>query len=233
MTNHLVNYRFVKLVLSIQEKKIILQAIKEGFLSLWRRQAIAFNKEAALAISNALVEKYSEPQRVYHSLSHISNSLRYFDACRDRAADPDAIEIAIWFHDCIYALGAADNEQKSKDWFLEQTQGQLTSVLRNKVAELIMDTTHKDVPTTSDGKLLADIDMSSFGRPWDEYIRDSKAVCAEFPEKDSTQIARKLVGFLQFLVSHSPIYHSPFYAAHYEQKAQDNIAKHIALLLNK
>ena len=96
-----------------------------------------------------------------------------------------------------------------------------------------MDTTHKEVPATSDGRLLADIDMSSFGRPWDEYIRDSKAVCAEFPEKDSEQIERKLVGFLQFLVSRSPIYHSPFYAEHYEEKAQENISKHIALLSNK
>ena len=230
MTNHLVDYMFVKPSLSSQEKKIILYSLQKQFLSVWRRQAVLFNKQAALVIFNALVEKYSESQRAYHGLSHISNSLKYFEACRNEAVDPDAIEIAIWFHDCIYEIGAADNEQKSVDWFLDQTQDQLSSELRDKIAELIMDTTHKNVPATSDGRLLADVDMSSFGRPWNEYIRDSKAVCDEFPEQDTAQKDRKLVGFLQYLLGKGPIYHSPFYARHYEQKAQENISKHIRLL---
>ena len=132
-----------------KEKNIILHSIEKQFLSVWRKQATSFNEEAALTIFKALIEKYNEPWRVYHSLSHISNTLKYFDACRDQAVNPDAIEIAIWFHDCIYKLGAADNEQKSKDWFLDQTKDQLSSELRDEVARLIMDTIHKDVPTLS------------------------------------------------------------------------------------
>ena len=211
----------------------MLHLLETRFLSLWRRQALLFDGEIALTLFNDLVEKYSEPWRAYHSISHINNSLNYFDDCSDHAINPDAVELAIWFHDCIYELGATDNEEKSKDWFLARTTDQLSPTLRDEVARLIMDTTHKHIPATDDGRLLADIDMSSFSRPWDQYVRDSQAVRDEHGEPDSAEMDAKLVRFLQSLISNGPMYHSPFYAEHYEHKARENIARHITLLSNQ
>ena len=62
---------------------------------------------------------YGEAWRTYHNMEHIGACLTYFDRCRDVANHPDAIEMAIWFHDCIYEVGNTNNEALSRDWFLE------------------------------------------------------------------------------------------------------------------
>lgn len=69
--------------------------------------------------------RYSEPQRHYHTLEHISHML---DALKPRAAHK-TIKLAIWFHDCVYdpVKGGPWNEQESiRVWerFADSTQSQ-------------------------------------------------------------------------------------------------------------
>ena len=56
---------------------------------------------------------FAEPQRHYHNQQHIAECLTQFDAARNIARRPEAIEFAIWFHDAVYDPKAGDNEEKS------------------------------------------------------------------------------------------------------------------------
>ena len=203
---------------------------KQRFISLWQRHAFTQSGDVPALVFDQLIAMYSEQWRSYHNTEHIKASIGYFDLCKDHAEFGDAIEFSIWFHDCIYELGAADNEAKSRDWFLEKTNDYLVPALKQTADVLIMDTCHISVPKTADGKLIADIDLTSFGLPWDEYMQDSLAVQSEFPPRPADSVASGKRAFLNNLIKDGQIYYSDYYLENYEHKAQENVQRHLEIL---
>ena len=60
-----------------------------------------------------LERRHTEPQRHYHTLEHLEAMFRHWDAHRDALRDPEAVALAIFFHDIVYQPGRADNEAES------------------------------------------------------------------------------------------------------------------------
>ena len=204
--------------------------IEDRFILLWQRNAYKESVDVAKDVFSQLLDMYTESWRSYHNLEHITASLNYFDACKDHAQFSDAIEFAIWFHDCVYVLGDCDNEALSRDWFIKQANGYIVPAMIDCVGELIMDTCHLSVPNTDDGKLIADIDLTSFGLSWDEYLQDSKAVQSELPVISNGCVVKTKILFLQNLIKDGQIYYSDYYLTHFEEKAQLNVKKHLQTL---
>ena len=207
-----------------------MQSLKSRFVEAWNRIAKEEDADFASDVFERLEEMYGEPWRRYHTIHHIRACLGYFDECRHLADNPDNVEIAIWFHDCIYKIGDPENEANSRDWFLEVSDGKFTDRTRDTIAELIMDTNHRGPPASRDGKLLADIDMTSFSLPWSEYILDSAAVRDEFHDPYSGNTRTKMIGFLNSLLEQSAVYYTDHYLGDREQRAQQNIRKYLALI---
>jgi predicted metal-dependent HD superfamily phosphohydrolase len=112
----------------------------------------------------ALVSRYTEPHRAYHSLAHIAQLLEVFalhthagaGAQQDHALKPNqtvrdsvAVRLAIWFHDLVYSvydpvassIGAADDEERSAVDFLEfAARAELPHALVCRVVRMIMGT---------------------------------------------------------------------------------------------
>src|SRR5690606_30681130 len=64
-------------------------------------------------IGTELDERYGEPHRRYHTRTHLTAVLDLVDELAGHAADPDAVRLAAWFHDAVYAPERADNEERS------------------------------------------------------------------------------------------------------------------------
>ena len=58
---------------------------------------------------------YDMPEgvRAYHTLKHVSECLDHLDDVGDLIEFPQAVELAIWFHDCFYHPAQNDNEETS------------------------------------------------------------------------------------------------------------------------
>ncbi|WP_052700153.1 hypothetical protein [Methylocucumis oryzae] len=69
-------------------------------------------------ICQKILTLYNQPARRYHNIEHIIHCLKEFDQIGDQIPDPDAVEMALWFHDSIYYAGRIDNEQKKCRFFL-------------------------------------------------------------------------------------------------------------------
>ena len=54
------------------------------------------------AAGSALLDRYAEPHRRYHSTAHLAEVLDRIDELRGSAAFPDLVRLAAWFHDAIY-----------------------------------------------------------------------------------------------------------------------------------
>lgn len=67
------------------------------------------------AAGMALIRRWSEPHRHYHTLAHLTAVLAVVDAHAHTAAAPDRVRLAAWWHDAVYdprATGDA-NERAS------------------------------------------------------------------------------------------------------------------------
>src|SRR5689334_21941080 len=62
---------------------------------------------------NDLVQRYSDPERAYHTLHHIAQLLQTAETFKARLHDYEAVFLAIWFHDAVYNPLANDNEIES------------------------------------------------------------------------------------------------------------------------
>ncbi|MCZ6667783.1 MAG: hypothetical protein O6932_03865 [Gammaproteobacteria bacterium] len=196
----------------------------DRFQQLWRRCLLDQAIDNSTIIHQYLIEAYSETQRVYHTLHHIQHCLSLFDKISSELQNPDAVELAIWFHDLVYQPGAADNEQLSADQFMEMTRGIFDAPLRSTVVELIMATLHcgTDIDN-SDTKYMVDIDLSSFGLPWPEFLRDSNNIREEMGCLSDEVFYRKQIAFQRNLLDQPRFFKSDYFYDHYENQARKNL----------
>ena len=108
-----------------------------------------------------LVERYGESGRHYHTLAHVQQCLETFDALRDDAENPDAVEMALWFHDAVYDTRKKDNEAMSAGLaeVVLDVGGFPTDYIA-LVRRLVLATTHRDPPNDADEAVLIDCDLA-------------------------------------------------------------------------
>ena len=203
----------------------------ERFERLWSRCAPDGGPDPADGRFAALQRHYLEPHRRYHTAEHLNQCLVQLDAARQHMDHPDAVELAVWYHDAIYDVTAGDNELQSARLFARHAAGILPASLVETVHELIMVTAHCRVePSTSDQDFMVDIDLSSFGLPWLEFLRDSVAVREESPHLSDEVFYAKQRKFLTTLLSREHFYFTAFFRERHEQRARDNVSRYLASL---
>ena len=197
------------------------------FTALWAR-SLPGAAVAAEPAHGRLIELYGEPHRHYHTLNHIRHCQREFDGAAALMTDPDAVEMALWFHDAIYQSGAKDNERRSADLFRQWSGEHANPVFQQRVDNLIMATTHREPPDRGDAQFLVDIDLSSFGLPWEVCERDGRLIRAEFAEVADDQYYPGHLRFLRTLQDRSTFFCTEFFQQRYEPVARANLARIIA-----
>lgn len=183
--------------------------------------------EAPEVVFEELERGYSESGRHYHTPAHIDHCLAQFDQATADMVDPDAVEMAIWFHDLVYDARAEDNELRSAERFLELAGESLEPEFKSKVYDLIMVTAHPGYPKSTDEKFMVDIDLSSFGLPWEEFLRDSVAVREEFAHLSDPEFYPRQRAFLESLLDRGSFYLTDFFRGRLESSARENIRRHL------
>lgn len=207
---------------------------KQRFESLWNRCRTGSGAGAhAEDVYEEVQAYYSEPGRHYHTPTHIEHCLSQFDLAADEMDDPDAVEMAIWFHDLVFDANASDNELQSARRFVELAGDAMAPDFKTKVYDLIMATAPPRLPKTNDEKFMLDIDLSSFGLPWQDFVRDSTAVRRESPELSDAEFFPGQRAFLESLVSREHFYFTDFFRSRIEDTARRNIKRHLKSLREK
>ncbi len=147
----------------------------------WRALCGRLNLAADLNQLDWLRGAHKVPPRAYHNLDHVLACLEEFDRVRRLAEEPDAIEVALWFHDSVYNPRYAENEEASaimaKGWLDDSGA---PAELGLTVADLVFKTRHdpSDPPETIDQQFIVDVDLAILGQPepvfdaYEEKIRD-------------------------------------------------------------
>jgi predicted metal-dependent HD superfamily phosphohydrolase len=200
---------------------------KTRFTALWAR-SLPGESAAAETVYVRLIELYGEPHRHYHTLNHIRHCLREFDRAAALMDDPNAVEMALWFHDAIYQPGAKDNEWRSAELFRQWSDGRVDPAFPQRVRDLVMATTHRESPGRGDAGLVVDIDLSSFGLPWEACEQDGRLIRAEFAGTADDQYYPGQLRFLRALQGRPTFFCTEFFQQRYEWVARENVARIIA-----
>ena len=202
---------------------------KKRFCRLWNRCAgdAQPHDDYAVAIFAELSAFYGEPHRHYHTGGHINDCLSRMDLAATELGHSDDVELAIWFHDVIYAIGAADNERRSADWFADKASDVLAPELIRRVDDYIMSTTHREPPTDEEAMYVVDVDLSGLGMSPQSFWRDGDNIRKELAGQSDAEFITKQSGFLRCLLERERIYCTPFFYNLCEDAARRNI--HAAL----
>ena len=190
--------------------------------AVWRRCHVAAVARDAGAVFAEVAAHYAESARHYHTLLHIDDCLARLDAVADLVENPDAVEIAIWFHDVIYAPGVRDNEARSARFYLQRSDG-ATPRFRLAVCRMILASRHVRPMLDADPGYMVDIDLAGFGRPWAEFRSTTDLIRAECPQRTDGEFAAGLAPFLRALVARQRMFATEWFRERCEATARRNV----------
>jgi predicted metal-dependent HD superfamily phosphohydrolase len=179
-------------------------------------------KLADRSLYDALVARYSEPHRHYHTLQHLEECFAALDEIVHLGEHPADVELALWFHDAIYDPRRSDNEERSAEW--------ARSVGGEQVAQLVMVTRHEAVPVSRNEKVLVDVDLWILGAPEKRFEEYELQVREEYAWVPRPIYRRKRREILEGFLARRAIYSTEPFIQRYEPRARANLARSLARL---
>jgi predicted metal-dependent HD superfamily phosphohydrolase len=187
---------------------------------------------AAPGIGADLIERWSEPQRHYHTTAHLERMLSVVDEGAGEADDITAVRLATWFHDVVYDPRRTDNEILSAQ--LAATMLAALDVEKERVAEVVrliwLTTNHHVEADDHDGALLCDADLAILASSPEAYAAYSLAVRAEYQHVRDDAFRAGRIAVLTKILDLPQIYRLPAHVAAWEARARANVTAEISAL---
>lgn len=163
------------------------------------------NRLIQLNFNKDIVNRYSEPQRFYHTLDHIIdvlNELRNSDLIKH-----DELFLAAIFHDIVYNPQSNTNEEDSATFFLNEAKSsQLTTEQKEHIKQLILDTkNHK--PTVKFSEEFIKADLAILNSSFDKLIKYEKQIFKEFQFVDYKDYKIKRIEVLKHFNANGNLNH--------------------------
>lgn len=174
---------------------------------------------------------YDAPPRAYHNWDHVLACIAELDGVRSLCADALAVEVAIWFHDCVYDPRRADNEERSSEtagsWLCETLL--LPEQVRS-IQKMILATKHAALPDSADDRLMVDIDLAILGQPEPAFDAYERAIRQEYAFVPEMAFCAGRASILARFLARPSIYATPAFRHRYEDAARANLTRSILAL---
>ncbi|MDH6628883.1 putative metal-dependent HD superfamily phosphohydrolase [Streptomyces sp. LBL] len=182
--------------------------------------------------ADRLLARWQEPQRRYHTLTHLTAVLDRIDVIEEHAADPDVVRLAAWFHDAVYLPDRSENEDRSAR-LAERAlpEAGVSAAKTAEVARLVrLTVTHDPADDDPDGQVLCDADLAILAAPPSVYAAYTAAVREEygFVPPDAFREGRAAV--LRQLLDLPRLFRTPYGRTEWEATARYNLAAELEML---
>lgn len=175
-----------------------------------------------------LISRYAEEHRVYHDRRHLLDVLEAVDALGALADDPAGVQLAAWFHDAVYGIGADDNEEQSALLAEKRLHGRVPDP--SAVADLVRTTATHDPGSDRNAMVLCDADLAVLGAPADRYAAYAEGVRREYSGVPDVQFGPARAEFLRTLLERPHLYNTEPARDRWERQARLNIAHEVSRL---
>lgn len=194
----------------------------ENWLALWHRIGA---HDDGISWHGKLCRSYQDSHRSYHTLQHLEECLQIFDSIpseKEVACSP-ALELALWFHDAVYDIGASNNEEQSAQLarFVLFEAG-VDSGLIDDTCRLVMATkTHEG--SLPDEEWIADIDLSILGQTPTRFQEYERQIRREYAMVDDCLYRTKRSEIMASFLERTRLYKTEYFHHHFEEQARFNL----------
>jgi predicted metal-dependent HD superfamily phosphohydrolase len=198
------------------------------------------DRDAADAIFDEVIARYSEPHRRYHTVEHVTAVVDRIPkighevwphlgahALHDSLTD---VLIAAWYHDVIYDPTHSDNEDRSAELAIQhlKTLGFDPARISNIVDLILMTKGHRS--RTEHQAILADADLWTLGGPPEEYRLYGRMIRHEYAHvSEEDWIRGRSIAMRNFL-DRPTIFATRYGRAQREVQAQVNVTADVEAL---
>ncbi|MHC0429673.1 HD domain-containing protein [Streptomyces sp. O3] len=182
--------------------------------------------------ADALLARWAEPQRHYHSTEHLAAVLDRVDELADHAPDPELVRLAAWFHDAVYRPDRSENEERSAQ-LAERALAEagLAESQTAEVARLVRLTlTHDPAEGDRNGEVLCDADLAILAAPPEAYAAYAAAVRTEYAFVPDPDFRTGRARILRQLLALPRLFRTPYGSEHWEDQARHNLGTELRLL---
>ncbi|AGS70298.1 hypothetical protein [Streptomyces collinus] len=179
-----------------------------------------------------LLARWQEPQRHYHTLTHLTAVLDHVDVLADSAADPDVVQLAAWFHDAVYLPDRSENEERSAH-LAERAlpEAGVPAAKTAEVARLVrLTVTHDPAADDRDGQVLCDADLAVLAAPPSAYAAYTAAVREEYHFVPNDVFRTGRASILRQLLDLPSLFRTSYGQRHWEATARYNLAAELEML---
>jgi predicted metal-dependent HD superfamily phosphohydrolase len=183
-------------------------------------------------LRDALLSAWGEPQRSYHDLDHLEETLDRLDelAAAGVAFPRLPVELAAWFHDAVYD-GSPDAEERSARWAERALCGLVAEAVVAEVARLVRLTeTHQPRPGDRAGEALTDADLAILAGDAERYRAYVAGVRIEYADVPDDLFAARRAEILESLLAKPRLFHTSYAQLRWERSARDNVEAELARL---
>lgn len=183
------------------------------------------------AVGAALLARWSEPHRRYHDVAHLRGVLDAIDELAGFADDLDAVRLAAWYHDAVYA-GAPDDEENSA--LLAESDLSALGLPAGMVAEVArlvrLTVEHDPAPADRDGQVLSDADLAVLALAPEEYRSNTAKVRAEYGHVSDDDFRAGRARVIESLLAAPALYRTPDARRLWEDAARRNLTSELRSL---
>ena len=206
--------------------------LQKRFIDLCLRVAPASSSEGGAFAFHLLSACYAFPPREYHTLRHVADCLAVLDEFRALAADPDAVEFALFVHDAIYDATRKDNESRSAilgAMLLDQLGA--SAALVAQVDALVVATSHTRSGLVGDEAFIVDVDLAILGADPARYDSYAVGIRKEYAHADASAYRVGRCSFLRSMVARERLYTNEVVRDRFEFQARVNLAVELESLV--
>ena len=209
-----------------------LESMQKGWARVLEKYGVT--PRDAYPAFDVLVAAYSAPERYYHNLEHLGEMFKVIERLSAQVEDPNALHLAVWFHDAVYDSRAKDNERRSGELAVDLLGpiGVPSSTIE-RIVQMIWATAHtadNTPPALRDTQVLLDADLAILGASEERYARYAADIRKEYawvPEADYR--AGRAAVLARFLAA-PRIYHTQVMFEEGEARARANLRAETAKL---
>jgi predicted metal-dependent HD superfamily phosphohydrolase len=199
--------------------------LRDAWLRAWQRIGATTTGDDTYA---ALIARWDEPHRKYHTLQHLRECLSLFDSVRGLSARPAEIEVALWFHDAIYDTERSDNEERSAEWAsTAATAAGAAPPVAARIHALVMATKHTAAPSGAEAQLLVDIDLAILGADKQRFAEYERQIREEYSWVPIDVFEQKRRAILRAFLGRPRLYATPHFHAALDAAARANLSSAI------
>ena len=182
----------------------------------------------AYPLFDRLVTAYTAPDRHYHNLEHLGEMFKVVERLSPQIEDPNALHLAVWFHDAVYDPRAKDNEARSAELAADfLTPLGVPAATIDRVASLVNATAHlasAELPADRDAAVLLDADLAILGASEGRYRRYAADIRKEYAFVPDADYRKGRAAVLRMFLNRPRIFHTRVLYEEGEVRARANLA---------